>query len=269
MSHEKKTEKFFERGIENYGDFHGNYLNFGLWENGITKYEDASEHLLSRVAQKIDLNNQTNQLDVGCGMGTQCFFFMKTFAPLKIDAIDLTQKHLDLAKQKNKFENITFTLGNACNLPFQNESYSHVTSIEAPINFNTREQFFKEAHRVLKPQGKLGISDFHLQRNPKNWFEQKLLNICLKMWHIPQENATTAEEYQASLVRSGFKNITIENVSDAVYAGYYREQVRIRKTMYKIRGHLVGRAALLIDHWTYKLYKRGLIGYVLVSAQKA
>src|SRR3989338_3266881 len=94
MQHEKKTEHFFQHGIENYGTFHGNYLNFGLWENNPINYIAASEHLLTRVANKIRLNKTACLLDVGCGMGAQDLFFMRTFNCKKIHALDLTKKHI-------------------------------------------------------------------------------------------------------------------------------------------------------------------------------
>ena len=41
-AHERKVENLYSGGVENYADYHNGYLNFGLWENGITDYVKAA-----------------------------------------------------------------------------------------------------------------------------------------------------------------------------------------------------------------------------------
>ena len=48
-SHERAVENFYSAGAEDYGDFHGGYLHFGLWEDGIEDYLRASENLVLRI----------------------------------------------------------------------------------------------------------------------------------------------------------------------------------------------------------------------------
>ncbi len=268
MRHEIKTEQFFQHGIENYGTFHGNYLNFGLWENNITDYIAASENLLTRVATKIELNKKAHLLDVGCGMGAQDLFFMRTFACKNIQALDLTKKHIRLAQARNTYPNITYAPGNACILPYPDQQFTHIIGIEAPVNFNTRETFFKEAYRVLKKNGKIGIADFTLTRAPKNIIEQSCVRLCAWLWHIPPANRNTHQQYQETLEKTGFTDITIEAVGHHVYKQYYDEQKKVRKIMVNIRGSLVTHIGLFIDYLTYHLYRSGNIEYVLVNARK-
>lgn len=268
--HEKATEWFYSHGVENYGTFHDNYLNFGLWEKGITDFVKAAEHLLTRVGKKIELNNKSELLDVACGMGTQDRFFIKTFKCKKIEAIDLTRKHVELAQSRNPYKNLNYRQGNAVSLPFKNNTFTHVTAIEGEIHFNTREKFFAEALRVLKPGGKMGLSDFILGRMPRNSIETFLTKLCAKLWHIPWENADTPETYKMKLERTGFTNVNIEVVSDDVIPGYYFEQAKpeVKREQRKIRGFFAGRIGFFIDWFQYKLYQRGLVGYILVSATK-
>src|SRR5438067_9505072 len=108
MTHEHSTEAFCAHGVERFGTFHGTYLNFGLWENGITAYVNAAEHLLGRVAHKIDLAGDSVLLDVACGMGAQDLFWMRQYGCRAIEAVDLTRKHIAVATAHNVFPNITY-----------------------------------------------------------------------------------------------------------------------------------------------------------------
>src|SRR6266446_1715762 len=66
-AHERKVENLYSGGIENYADWHNGYLNFGLWEDGITDYIKAAENLVHRLGTILDLNENSKLLDVAPG----------------------------------------------------------------------------------------------------------------------------------------------------------------------------------------------------------
>jgi SAM-dependent methyltransferase len=270
-THEQRTEAFYSRGVENYGTFHANYLNFGLWEDGITDYVAAAERLLLRLAEKIRLGRKSRLLDVACGMGTQDLFFMRRFACEAIEALDLTAKHISVATERNSFPNITYRVGDACVLPFGTNEFTHVTAIEGIVHFNPRERFLREAHRVLEEGGAIGMSDFCLGRRPENGFERLVIRAAEAAWHVPVANAETVETYGAQMARAGFTDVDIEVVSDKVIPGYLAEQARpdVRRQQYRIRGAVAGRLGLTIDWLVRKAYEKGLLAYILVSGRKA
>jgi len=268
--HENATEKFYEVGVEKFGDYHSRFLNFGLWENGITDYVKASENLLTRVANRIKLDDKSILLDVACGMGTQDSFFMETFKCASIEGLDLTAKHIELAKKHNKHPQINFVRGNACYLPYPDESFTHVMGIEGPANFNTREKFMKEAFRVLKPGGYLGLSDYSMARKPKSWWEKQLIKYTVKFWHMPYDNVQTNEEFAKTLENCGFTSVDVEVVTKSVIPGYIAENRKPenRKEIYRIRGPIWGPLSDYLDDFVEWLYKRDLVDYILVKAQK-
>jgi len=270
-THEQRTESFYAHGVENYGTFHSNYLNFGLWEDGTTDYVEAAERLLARIGAKIRLGRQSLLLDVACGMGTQDLFLMRRFGCAAIEAMDLTAKHIAVATARNEFPNLSYRVGDACSLPFAADTFTHVTAIEGVVHFNPREKFFREALRVLKPGGILGMSDFCLAREPRSAVERFIIRACEWAWHVPTENTDTTRSYAAKLARSGFTDAEIDVVSDQVIPGYLAEQERpeARREQRRIRGAVIGTVGPVIDWLVRTAYSRGLLAYILVMGRKA
>lgn len=272
-SHEAGVEKFYGTGAEHYGNFHGSYLNFGLWEKGIDNYLQAAEHLVTHMGETLGLIPQSRLLDVACGMGVQDVLLHRTFG-CSIDALDVTWKHVELAKQRVQKaglqEQVKIHHGTATKLPFDDLAFTHVMSVEGPEHFNTREDFFKEAYRVLMPGGVMVLTDYNLHRLPRNLWERFVVEAARILWHVPRANYDTVDSYKMKLERNGFRNVMIKEIGERVIPGYYFEQQRpeTKKALRKIRG-LVGRyGGALIDRVLYKAFTVGLINYILVRAEK-
>ena len=275
-SQEKKVEKFYSSSITGFHDYHGGYLNFGYWaKDGIT-YEEAAERLIDLLGKKLGLNEQSLLLDVGSGMGSQDIYLTKHFSPKKIDALDVTWKHVEIARERSIRKNIDpskleFHHGTAVSLSFGNSSFTHILSVEALEHINTREDFFKEAYRVLKPGGVMVAADYGLSKKPKTMYEKFFVYLARKLWHVPKANVYNNDVYKHKLEASGFKNITIENVGKWTIPGYYFEHRKWEqvKKMYKLRGFWHGIiGSFLVDFGVYYAYKLNLCEYILVRAEK-
>jgi microcystin synthetase protein McyJ len=270
MSHEARVERFYAHGVEKYGTHHDNYLNFGLWADGVREYTRAVEALLERVGTEIGLGPEAVVLDVACGMGAQDRFFERRFGCAAIEAVDLARKHIEIAVARHSLPQVTYRVGNACRLPFADATFTHATAIEGIIHFNTRADFFREARRLLRPGGRLGVADFFMRREPRSAIERTLLRWGAAMWHVPAANLSTLAAYRGTLEGAGFTDIATDDVSDHVIPGYVFEQCRpeVRRQVRAIRGQILGRVGVVIDIVMYKLYRLGIVGYVVVSARK-
>ena len=273
QSHEAKVEHFYGTGAENYGEFHGSYLNFGLWEQGNTDYLKAAEHLVLTLGNMLCLQNKSRLLDVGCGMGAQDVLLHKTFN-CTIDALDVTWKHVQHARQRVSAHHMEKTVrihhGTATELPFPDNTFTHVLSVEAPEHFNTREKFFREAFRVLKPGGTIVLADYSMEKKPKNVLEKFFFETARTLWHVPKANVDSVESYETKMRRAGFCNITINKVGEKTIPGYYAETRRKEtiKAMQKIRGYFTTHASWFLDYSLLKAYQYGLVEYILVKATK-
>lgn len=274
-SHESKVTKFYAHGVENFDDFHGGYLNFGLWENGNKDYVVAAETLIKKLGTMLELKSDSHLLDVACGMGGQDVVLATNFPVGKITAFDLMYEHLNHARKRlekaNLLDKVELKQGTATDLPFEKETFSHVLCVEGIVHFDTREKFFKECHRVLKPGGRVVFADYVAKKEPSNALETFILRLVTKVWNIPFENADTPERYKTKLEKNGFKDVVVHCVGENVIPGYCEEQNREEciQELVRIRGWFAGRIGHVIDHILEWAYRSGLIDYVLVEANKA
>lgn len=273
-SQEEKVYEFYRYGVEKFGDFHGGYLNFGYWENNTTNYVQAAENLVSRLAHFLHLDANSNILDVACGMGSQDIYICQNFTLKSIDALDLLSEHLVHAKKRvqdsNLQQKIRLHQGTATALPFDDQSFSQVLCIEGLVHFNTREKFFQECSRVLKPAGRIAFSDYAVKKEPQNNLERFILRLVTKLWNIPYINADSPAQYKQRLEKCGFDQVVIHCVGEHVIPGYCHEQNRAEciSELTRIRGFFAGRIGHIIDIVLQWAYHKGLVEYILVEAKK-
>jgi ubiquinone/menaquinone biosynthesis C-methylase UbiE len=271
-SHESAVERFYAHGASSQTEVHGGFLNFGLWEGGVESYLDAAHNLVARMADLLGLHGDSRLLDVACGMGAQDLHLSRCFPGIEVDALDVTWKHVERARRRAEQAGVStgvrFHHGSATQLPFENDHFTHVMSIEGPEHFQTRRDFFAEARRVLRPGGVMALADYSITREARSPLEWHLVDLSRRLWKIPRENVWTAERYRKELIAAGFVDASVESVGALTFPGYYREQCQpaYRAEMRRIQGSMVEWLGHWIDVVTNLAYERGLVDYLLVRA---
>ena len=123
----------------------------------------AAERLTQEICALADLADGHLVLDVGCGFGGTIAFLNERFDAMQLLGVNIDPRQLDRAKRlvlPLKHNTIAFQEGDACALPFPDASFDRVLAVECIFHFPSRETFFQEACRVLKPGGLLTLSDF-------------------------------------------------------------------------------------------------------------
>lgn len=136
----------------NYGyvaDQNKQYSKIELPENFLNK---NSIKLILEVIGDCDITG-SEILDIGCGRGGLVYTINKYFNVKRINGIDLSPVAISFCKDNYQYQNASFDVGDAEQLPFENDSFDVVTNVESSHNYPNIYNFYLEVSRVLRVGG--------------------------------------------------------------------------------------------------------------------
>ena len=147
-------------------------------------------------------------LDLGSGAGFDCFLAAnKVGRKGKVIGVDMTPEMIEKAREnarKGNYSNVEFRLGEIENLPVADNSVDLVIS-NCVINLSPdKRKAFMEAFRVLKPGGRLMISDIVLLKELPDFIKSSIEAYigCLS-------GAIMRDEYIGAVKAAGFQQVRI------------------------------------------------------------
>ena len=152
-------------------------------------------------------------LDLGSGAGFDCFLASQAVGEKgKVIGVDMTEEMLERAAanaRKGGYSNVEFRRGEIEALPVEDGTVDAVIT-NCVINLvPDKDKAFREAFRVLRPGGRLMVSDIVLRRRLPDFVKQSIEAYvgCLA-------GAVSKERYLEAIARAGFEKIDVIGESD-------------------------------------------------------
>ncbi|GAB6065258.1 class I SAM-dependent methyltransferase [Aquifex pyrophilus] len=162
------------------------------------------------------MGEESAWLDVGTGTG-EVLLKLKS-SRLKV-GIDIAFGMLKKAKEK--CGDCHFILADAENTPFKNESFERISLSLVFRHLPSQDNFLKEAYRVMKKGGRIGILDL------RKFWGNRVLSLLMRTIFLPfgilifgkdkwdffihsLEKSFTIEETKEILEKNGFKTLKVE-----------------------------------------------------------
>lgn len=227
----------------------------------------------------VNLTKLGHWLDVGCGIGGPACRFASLYPLVSITGINISRLQIEKSKlfidQKGLSDRVRIRFGDACDMPFDNDSLDGAYAIETAYHYPDKQQFIFESFRALRPGAKLALADMVLVEHVPDFYHRAIAT----MFHGWLGSVRMHKEslWRRHLQDAGFVDIQVRDVSDEVLRGKFFSDGQgesIRKQVKKWQSTLkkeYSESILLISTWVHEWQgqnpQRNAIHYVIIEAR--
>lgn len=209
---------FYNEATEDYEFWSNDYnMHFGYFipfKTNPFKRDSMLNQMNAQVIKRLNIGNVKNRLiDLGCGMGATMRYALKQHKNVIAYGVTLSNFQIKQGNELLKGKNGIILKENYNNTTFQSNSFDSAVAIESFCHSGHSEASIKEAHRVLKPGGRLVIADAFLKKERTKLCKGAHYAYEQLCDHWSLEQIENISIYKQKLEKVGFKNITIEDAS--------------------------------------------------------
>ena len=187
-------------------------IHYGYWDNEVKSFSQSLQRMNEVMAQAGNLKAGDLVFDAGCGVGGSSIFLASKIG-CKVIGVTLSERQVEQAKQnairKNISDSVVFKAMDYCNTGFPDESFDVVWGCESICYADNKEQFVKEAFRLLKRGGKLIVADGFVTKFEHN--DNPVIRKWLDGWQV--NYLETMQRFCDFMQLTRFNNIRFTDIS--------------------------------------------------------
>ena len=229
---EQETESYYDSEDAIYRSFwdENGSVHWGLFDETTgTDFLKACSNLDQTMVRKGRIDQSSRVLDLGCGNGTTAIW-LSEFRNCQVTGIDLSSVRVQNALDKlatlspEAQTKLEFEKASATDLPFEDESFTHVWSQAVIYHVPDKDSALAEAYRMLEPGGIMVFDDLtkpqpNISKDAQKFVYDRLL----------YDTPFTFESYQDALKEQGFKMLEAQDLSAHIKNSYLRLAERTPK----------------------------------------
>lgn len=223
----------FEKGnAESLAAF-GTHVHWGYWKSptaadgSTADFVSAAEEMARRVTEAARIEDGHSVLDAGCGFGGTLASINSRFASMNLVGVNIDARQVKRACSTvtaRSANQIAFLHADALSIPVESGRFDAVLSVESICHFRSRKTFFREAHRILKPFGRLVVVDFVPAPVLKPWIvvTDALFGKINEAVYGPMNIRCTLDGYRMLAAQNGYtiereEDVTVNTVPSYAY----------------------------------------------------
>ena len=274
--------EFYDASSELWEKIWGEHMHHGYYGRGGTYKVERRQAQIDLIEELLfwagitSQNAPQNILDVGCGIGGSTLYLANKL-DAKATGITLSTVQKTRAKERaitaGLEKQVEFQVANALAMPFADNSFDLVWSLESGEHMPDKAKFLQECHRVLRPGGKLILATWcHRETSVAGELtpdEVRHLKEIYRVYCLPY--VISLSEYKAIAQTIGFENIKSDDWSMRV-APFWNIVIDSAFNLQAITGLVKAgwqtiQSALSLGLMSQG-YSRGLICYGLIFGTK-
>lgn len=198
----EKMSDFFNRRLDGYEEHQLHAI-----EQAETFYPITAEYLPASAGARV--------LDLGCGTGLELGYYFALNPAAEVTGIDLAGDMLNALRHKFPDKPLTLVQGSYFDIPFGEQCYDAVVSVESLHHFTQTEKLplYQKVFRALVPGGALILTDYFAESDEQEtFFRSELLRLKAEQGIRDEEfyhydtPLTVAHEMEA-LQKAGFAHV--------------------------------------------------------------
>jgi tocopherol O-methyltransferase len=277
---DRQIQQFYDASSRLWEQIWGEHMHHGYYGRAGTykiNRRQAQIDLIEELLNWSNVRSAENIIDVGCGIGGSTLYLAQKFNA-KATGITLSPaqaaRATKRAQNSNLEERVSFQVADAQNMPFEDNNFDLVWSLESGEHMPDKSKFLRECYRVLKPGGTLILVTWC--HRPTNSLagelttdEKRHLEEIYRVYRLPY--VISLPEYEAIALSCGFRDLRSDDWSIAVapFWDVVIDSVFEPKAIVGLlqSGWTTIQAALSLGLMS-RGYQRGLIRFGLLCATK-
>ncbi len=221
----QQIQQFYDASSGLWESIWGEHMHHGYYGRGGNykiNRRQAQIDLIEELLMWSKVTSARNIVDVGCGIGGSTLYladkFQATARGITLSPVQASRA-TERAKEAGKTAEVEFQVADALNMPFEDNSFDLVWSLESGEHMPDKTLFLQECYRVLKPGGTAIVATWC--HRPTNSLageltadEKRHLEEIYRVYCLPY--VISLPEYEAIARKIGYQNIRTDDWSISV-----------------------------------------------------
>lgn len=251
-------------------------IHYGYWDEKVKSFPQSLIRMNEIMAEAAHIRQGDLVLDAGCGVGGSSIFLASTIGARAM-GITLSERQVAQAHSNADKKGVTglvdFRVLNYGDTGLPPAGFDVIWGCESICYADSKEQFIREAFRLLKPGGRMVVADGFVTAVEHN--DDPVIRQWLDGWqvnYLETPGRFLSFMQQAGFIDTAYKNISKQasHSSRRLYRIYYLARLYLlwKKLTFSSRATDMQRKNISACKYQYLGMKRGLWQYGLITGCK-